>query len=169
MEKTTSNRIKCEKILPNSCTTPIHTLESNSYSRSLSVRQFHIIYCVHCFIIFFVIGYPESFPSVKDLQECLSRTQLKPILAQSLKTTLEARLLHQGATTEDILIAYVSAIRAFSVLDPTGVLLDVACDPIKYYLLFIHFHLPLLAYDVFFIQLFPTGNICDLEEILFGI
>jgi hypothetical protein len=94
---------------------------------------------------------------------------LKPILAQSLKTTLEARLLHQGATTEDILIAYVSAIRAFSVLDPTGVLLDVACDPIKYYLLFIHFDLPLLAYDVFFIQLFPTGNICDLEEILFGI
>ncbi|XP_046449406.1 anaphase-promoting complex subunit 2-like [Daphnia pulex] len=81
-----------------------------------------------------IIGYPESFPSVKDLQECLSRTQLKPILAQSLKTTLEARLLHQGATTEDILIAYVSAIRAFSVLDPTGVLLDVACDPIKQYL-----------------------------------
>lgn len=78
------------------------------------------------------LGYPESFPAVKDLQECLSRTQLKPILAQSLKATLEARLLHQGATTEDILIAYVSAIRAFSVLDPSGVLLDVACDPIKY-------------------------------------
>lgn len=78
------------------------------------------------------LGYPESFPSVKDLQDCLSRTQLKSVLAQSLKTTLEARLLHQGATTEDILIAYVSAIRAFSVLDPTGVLLDVACDPIKY-------------------------------------
>ncbi|KAK4026154.1 hypothetical protein OUZ56_015173 [Daphnia magna] len=81
-----------------------------------------------------IIGYPESFPSVKDLQECLSRTQLKPTLTQSLKTTLEARLLHQGATTEDILIAYVSAIRAFSVLDPTGVLLDAACDPIKQYL-----------------------------------
>ena len=77
-------------------------------------------------------GYPESFPSVKDLQDCLCRTQLKPVLTQSLKCTLEARLLHQGATTEDILIAYVSAIRAFSVLDPTGVLLDVACDPIKY-------------------------------------
>lgn len=69
---------------------------------------------------------------MKDLQECLSRTQLKPVLTQSLKLTLEARLLHQGATTEDILIAYVSAIRAFSVLDPTGVLLDVACEPIKY-------------------------------------
>ncbi len=68
---------------------------------------------------------------MKDLQECLSRTQLKPVLAQSLKNTLEARLLHQGATTEDILIAYVSAIRAFSVLDPTGVLLDTACEPIK--------------------------------------
>ena len=54
------------------------------------------------------------------------------MLTESLKCTLEARLLHQGATTEDILIAYVSAIRAFSVLDPTGVLLDVACDPIKY-------------------------------------
>jgi anaphase-promoting complex subunit 2 len=90
-----------------------------------------MIFLLMVFSIFLLIGYPESFPSVKDLQECLSRTQLKPILAQSLKTTLEARLLHQGATTEDILIAYVSAIRAFSVLDPTGVLLDVACDPIK--------------------------------------
>ena len=59
-----------------------------------------------------ILGYPESFPSVKDLHECLARTQLKPVLAQSLKATLEARLLHQGATTEDILIAYVSAIRA---------------------------------------------------------
>jgi len=81
-----------------------------------------------------IIGYPESFPSVKDLQECLCRTQLKSVLTESLKCTLEARLLHQGATTEDILIAYVSAIRAFSVLDPTGVLLDIACDPIKQYL-----------------------------------
>jgi anaphase-promoting complex subunit 2 len=85
-------------------------------------------------------GYPESFPSVKDLQECLARTQLKPVLAQSLKSTLEARLLHQGATTEDILIAYVSAIRAFSVLDPTGVLLDIACEPIKYFTLRFHFY-----------------------------
>ena len=84
------------------------------------------------FLQFYLIGYPESFPSVKDLQECLARTQLKPVLAQSLKSTLEARLLHQGATTEDILIAYVSAIRAFSVLDPTGVLLEIACEPIKY-------------------------------------
>ena len=81
-----------------------------------------------------ILGYPESFPSVKDLHECLARTQLKPVLAQSLKATLEARLLHQGATTEDILIAYVSAIRAFSVLDPSGVLLDAACHPIKQYL-----------------------------------
>jgi len=68
---------------------------------------------------------------VKDLHECLSRTQLKPALARNLRSTLEARLLHQGATTEDILIAYVSAIRAFGVLDPSGVLLDAACAPIK--------------------------------------
>lgn len=79
-----------------------------------------------------VIAYPESFPSVKDLHECLSRTQLKPELARSLKATFETRLLHQGATTQDILIAYVSVIRAFGVLDPTGVLLEVACEPIKY-------------------------------------
>ena len=46
----------------------------------------------------------------------------------------EQRLLHPGANTSDILTQYVSAIRALHVLDPTGVILEHVCAPVRQYL-----------------------------------
>ena len=42
-----------------------------------------------------------------------------------------------GVNTGDILTAYVSAIRALRVLDHTGVLLELVCEPVRKYLRFV--------------------------------
>ena len=39
-----------------------------------------------------------------------------------------------GVNTGDILTAYISAIRALRVLDPSGVLLELVCEPVRKYL-----------------------------------
>ena len=50
-----------------------------------------------------IIGFPESQPAVEDLRDCLERTDLRPILTQTLKKVLETKLLHLGVNTTDIL------------------------------------------------------------------
>jgi len=82
-----------------------------------------------------IVEFPESEPALIDLSECIDRVQeLRKELVQALRAELEARLLHPGVDTNDILTAYVSAIRALHVLDPSGVLLDAVCDPVRKYL-----------------------------------
>ncbi len=39
-----------------------------------------------------------------------------------------------GVNTNDILTAYINAIKALRVLDPSGVLLDLVCEPVRKYL-----------------------------------
>ena len=55
-------------------------------------------------------------------------------LATSFTSALSTRLLHPAAATSDILRAYISLIRAFTVLDPRGVLLDRVSRGIRRYL-----------------------------------
>ncbi|KAK2162162.1 hypothetical protein LSH36_102g00040 [Paralvinella palmiformis] len=72
-----------------------------------------------------IIEYPESLPGLQDLKVCLEKVNLRGVLVQSLRQALETRLLHPGVNTTDILTAYINAIRALRVLDPSGVLLDL--------------------------------------------
>jgi len=82
-----------------------------------------------------IVEFPESEPALIDLSECIDRVQeLRKELVRALRSDLEARLLHPGVDTHGILTAYVSAIRALRVLDPSGVLLDAVCDPVRKYL-----------------------------------
>ncbi|CAG0895375.1 unnamed protein product [Darwinula stevensoni] len=81
-----------------------------------------------------VIEFPESQPALEDLKECLEKTNLRTQLIQSLKAALQTRLLHPGVNTADILTAYISAIKALRVLDPSGVMLELACGPVREYL-----------------------------------
>ncbi|GAB6023392.1 Anaphase-promoting complex subunit 2 [Chamberlinius hualienensis] len=81
-----------------------------------------------------IIEFPDSQPALEDLRNCLEKTNLRTKLIQSLKATLEARLLHPGVNTTDILSAYTSLVRALWVLDPSGVLLEVICQPVHKYL-----------------------------------
>ncbi|XP_078739097.1 LOW QUALITY PROTEIN: anaphase-promoting complex subunit 2 [Lampetra fluviatilis] len=80
------------------------------------------------------LDYPESQHALQELQVCLKKTNQKGQLVASLKTALETRLLHPGVNTDDIITLYISAIRALTQLDPTGVTLDVVCQPVRKYL-----------------------------------
>ncbi|XP_029197808.2 anaphase-promoting complex subunit 2-like [Acropora millepora] len=81
-----------------------------------------------------IVEYPDSLPAIQDLKECLEVTDQRKELIVSLRTAFEQRLLHPGANTSDILTQYVSAIRALHVLDPTGVILEHVCAPVRQYL-----------------------------------
>lgn len=81
-----------------------------------------------------VRDFPDSRPAIEDLKYCLERTDLRQQLLVSLKAALEARLLHPGVNTCDIITLYISAIKALRVLDPSMVILEVACEPIRRYL-----------------------------------
>ncbi|EPY88303.1 anaphase-promoting complex subunit 2 [Camelus ferus] len=78
--------------------------------------------------------FPDSRPAVEDLKYCLERTDQRQQLLVSLKAALETRLLHPGVNTCDIITLYISAIKALRVLDPSMVVLEVACEPIRRYL-----------------------------------
>ena len=43
-------------------------------------------------------------------------------------------MLYLGVNTTDILTAYITAIKALRILDPSGVLLELVCDPVRKYL-----------------------------------
>lgn len=57
-----------------------------------------------------------------------------------------------GVHTSDILTVYISAIKALRELDPSMVILQVACQPIRKYLRFV----------------FCTGAVCLKEDVLFS-
>uniref|UniRef100_A0A8D1CD80 Anaphase-promoting complex subunit 2 n=1 Tax=Sus scrofa TaxID=9823 RepID=A0A8D1CD80_PIG len=78
--------------------------------------------------------FPDSRPAIEDLKYCLERTDQRQQLLVSLKAALETRLLHPGVSTCDIITLYISAIKALRALDPSMVVLDVACEPIRRYL-----------------------------------
>ena len=81
-----------------------------------------------------IIEFPDSQPALEDLRDCLEKTGLRAKLTASLKKVLATKLLHLGVNTTDILTAYIAAIRALRVLDPSGVVLEVVCDPVRTYL-----------------------------------
>ncbi|MEE6504666.1 hypothetical protein FKM82_005286, partial [Ascaphus truei] len=78
--------------------------------------------------------FPDSKPAIEDLKYCLERTNQRQQLLTSLKMALETRLLHPGVNTSDIITLYISAIKALRELDPSMVILEVACEPIRKYL-----------------------------------
>ncbi|XP_029565323.1 anaphase-promoting complex subunit 2 [Salmo trutta] len=78
--------------------------------------------------------FPESKPAIDDLKFCLERTNQRQQLLTSLKTAFDTRLLHPGVHTSDIITVYISAIKALRELDPSMVILQVACQPIRKYL-----------------------------------
>ena len=72
--------------------------------------------------------------AVEDLKRYVTSTASRTYLTNSFSNVLSHRLLQPGASTAEILQFYISAIRAFAVLDPKGVLLDRVARPIRRYL-----------------------------------
>ncbi|EDW01938.1 anaphase-promoting complex subunit 2 [Drosophila grimshawi] len=81
-----------------------------------------------------IIDYPDSTPAIDDLKICMEKIDMRVLLTESLRSSLEARILHPGVNTMDILTGYVAAIKAIRHLDNTGVILEIVTAPIKDYL-----------------------------------
>ena len=72
--------------------------------------------------------------AIEDLRRYVTKTSSRTHLTTSFSNDLSRRLLQPGASTTEILQIYISLIRAFTVLDPKGVLLDRLGRPIRRYL-----------------------------------
>ncbi|ALC42647.1 mr [Drosophila busckii] len=81
-----------------------------------------------------IIDYPDSTLAIDDLRICMEKIDMRVYLTESLRSSLEARILHPGVNTMDILTGYVAAIKAIRHLDSTGVILEIVTAPIKDYL-----------------------------------
>merc|ERR1719319_1512141 len=81
-----------------------------------------------------IIEFPESQPALEDLRDCIVHTDLRGHLTHNLRQVLDAKLLHPGVNTADILTAYIAAIRALRVLDGSGVVLELVCSNVRRYL-----------------------------------
>ncbi|EEA28132.1 anaphase-promoting complex subunit ApcB, putative [Talaromyces marneffei ATCC 18224] len=81
-----------------------------------------------------IVDWDSSRGAIEDLKQYTTHTASRFSLSTAFVGTLTQRLLHPGASTAEILQLYISIIRAFSLLDPKGVLLDRAARPIRKYL-----------------------------------
>lgn len=81
-----------------------------------------------------VVEWPASKGAVEDLRHFVTQTRPRAYVTHWFALNLQQRLLHPGASTVQILQVYISVIRAFHLLDPTGVLLDRIARPIRRYL-----------------------------------
>ena len=72
--------------------------------------------------------------SIEDLKLYVKSPSSRAYLTSTFSTVINHRLLQPGASTKQILQVYISIIKAFTLLDPKGVLLDRVARPIRRYL-----------------------------------
>lgn len=81
-----------------------------------------------------ITDFPLSTPALEDLNVCGNQINLQPYTSRQLSRSLQARLLHPGASTRDIVEFYTHLIRALRFIDPTGVILSHVIGPVRTYL-----------------------------------
>ena len=81
-----------------------------------------------------VADYPDSIPTIEELQSVLVATQLHRQVADALRETLIRRLNHTGANTLQIIDVYINTIKVLRILDPTDHLLARVAEPVRQYL-----------------------------------
>lgn len=72
--------------------------------------------------------------AIEDLKHYVTTPSARTYLTTTFSSVISYRLLQPGASTTEILQVYISIIRAFTLLDPKGVLLDRVARPIRRYL-----------------------------------
>lgn len=105
---------------------------------SSNIRNFIIntyIYCRMKQLFEIVIDYPYSEAVLLDLHECIKIDPFyRTKFINTLKSSIELRLLHPGVGTSEIIDAYITSIKALRLLDPQGIILQIVCDPVRNYL-----------------------------------
>ena len=72
--------------------------------------------------------------AIEDLKTFVKNPAPRAYFTNAFSASLNRRLLQPAASTSEVLQVYVSIIRAFTMLDPRGVLLDRVARPIRRYL-----------------------------------
>ncbi|KAK1241550.1 hypothetical protein MKX08_001524 [Trichoderma sp. CBMAI-0020] len=78
-----------------------------------------------------VLHWPDSKGGLDDLAASVTTPQRRLHLTDAFSASLQARLLHPGRSTLDILQTYISMIRTFHALDHSKVLLDRVVPALK--------------------------------------
>ncbi|KAL7925041.1 hypothetical protein ACQKWADRAFT_240505 [Trichoderma austrokoningii] len=78
-----------------------------------------------------VLHWPDSKSGLDDLAASVTTPQRRLHLTDAFSASLQARLLHPGRSTLDILQTYISMIRTFHALDHSKVLLDRVVPALK--------------------------------------
>ncbi|KAL7945899.1 hypothetical protein V8C42DRAFT_46663 [Trichoderma barbatum] len=78
-----------------------------------------------------VLHWPDSKGGLDDLASSVTTPQRRLQLTDAFSAALQARLLHPGRSTLDILQTYISMIRTFHALDHSKVLLDRVVPALK--------------------------------------
>lgn len=81
-----------------------------------------------------IIEFPDSQPAIDDLKLCMEKLDLRGHLVETLKNSIETRLLHPGVDTSDIITGYVATIKTMRHLEKSGILLQTVTEPVKEYL-----------------------------------
>lgn len=81
-----------------------------------------------------IIEFPDSQPAIDDLKLCMEKLDLRAHLVETLKNSIETRLLHPGVDTSDIITGYVATIKTMRHLEKSGILLQTVTEPVKEYL-----------------------------------
>lgn len=81
-----------------------------------------------------IVDWEDSRGAIEDLKRYVTVPGSRTYLTSTFSSVVAHRLLQPGASTTEILQVYISIIRAFTVLDPKGVLLDRVARPIRRYL-----------------------------------
>ena len=76
----------------------------------------------------------EVHGAIEDLKVYVKQAKSRAALTATFSDTLDRELLQPAASTSHILRIYISIIRAFTLLDPRGVLLDRVARPVRRYL-----------------------------------
>lgn len=76
----------------------------------------------------------DSKGAIEDLRQYITTTAARYHLTTNFSAVISDRLLQPGASTTEILQVYICIIRAFTSLDPKGVLIDRLAKPIRRYL-----------------------------------
>ncbi|EXJ72650.1 uncharacterized protein A1O5_03796 [Cladophialophora psammophila CBS 110553] len=81
-----------------------------------------------------IVDWDATAPAIEDLRYFTTNPTTRGYLTLNFVNVLQARLLHPGASTIEILQFYISIIRSFRILDPRGVLLDRVVRRVRRYL-----------------------------------
>ncbi|KAI9506348.1 anaphase promoting complex subunit 2 [Coemansia spiralis] len=102
------------------------------YAERGVLKQFAELRIAELFSI--IIDYPDSKAAIDDLRMCVAKLGNMRHMANLLRNAIQKRLLHPGATTNDILTQYISSIRCLRLLDPSSTVLEIVAQPIREYL-----------------------------------